>query len=175
MGLLWNSKGTKLMLERLALEFSGDASETATAPNGLAFSPPITRWQPLRDDFLTKDLRTIAMEQHIYGVDDPNSSENTHWTNWLDDLKSTGAHKKLRGQIWTGLDPNAFDEIVFAVIPKSHGYAVTVEDAETSVDDQGKVAQVITVRTPTARAVRQWVRKKRARQAADKAAKKKKG
>lgn len=168
MGLIWNSKSTQDMINRLAFEFSGDSTLTSTAPNGSRYSPPIGRWREIAQDgdFTTKTLSDIAKDEHIFGDDKFNSEADKKWQKWLTHL-GTGNHRKLRDQIGNALLSKTIDEIVFAVVPRKNGNAVKIEDVEETEYHSGLRALVITVRTPTADAVRLFAqRKARARRAA---------
>jgi hypothetical protein len=168
MGLIWNTGPTQDLINTLKVEFA--ANGTSTAPDGTVFSPAIGRWRAIAADFGTKQLATIAAEQNIFAGGAAGTPSDKRWQFWLQKL-SNANHKALSQQIHDALLDTGIDEILFAVVPKAKGHAVSVEAPEDVEYDAGIITRVITVRTPTADQVKAMIRA-RAR-AKNKAAKKK--
>jgi hypothetical protein len=158
MGMLWNTKATEEMIATLLLEFSGDINLTGAAGD----SPPITRWQKLRDLFdpgkngSSRNLNNIAAGQGLFGGGVQGSQNDDNWQAWLKILgnSATGGsrHEKLRKLIFDGLDKTKYSEIVFSVIPRTKNGAIKVSDAGDATNDDGTVAKVIQIETPTVQA-----------------------
>jgi hypothetical protein len=175
MGLIWNTAATQQFIATLNQQFSGDTTQSSQAPDGTTFFPPIARWRAITGDFASKTLLQIVIDQNLHAGADAGSDENGRWKNWLTDLIGVGPHNRLRKMIKDALDDNSIDEIVFVVVPRAHGNSVTVDNPEDVPDyDPGRTARVITVHTPTARAMRILARQlARARRAGGKVARKK--
>jgi hypothetical protein len=154
MGLLWNTKATIDMIEQINREFSADTTLTG----GDGDVPPIKKWKRVAAIFFgNDDLTKIAKDNKFFGGGAPGSQEDKNWQSWLfnlgDHSHPNSHHEKLRRAILDGL--NNYNEIVFSVIPTSKTKLHVDEDFVGDV-------KTIIVYTPTAKALRAYVRKRKA-------------
>lgn len=104
-------------------------------------------------------LASIAGQNGLFPNAGYSSTVGKKWFKWLDDLESN-ADASMRAHFFKHLDPNAkCIEIIFQVAPKAN-LPISIKARRDPANGNGPYTLIVNIETPTARAVREAIKKK---------------